>query len=347
MKKLIALALLLLWRGGVAWAQEEPVAIDGIVARVNKDIITLSAYRRAQQDLRMQLQQELTGQPLEDEYQRGLKELLQNLIDTQLLVQKADELAINVEAQINEYLIKLAEQNSFPPSKIDEMLQKMGFDPDQARQMIRMRFLREAVIGREVYPRVFQNIFDKDSEAFYREHLDVFTEPAAVKLSEIYIKISAKRPRDQAAGLMRQIQQQIKAGATFADLAKQYSDGPSAAQGGDLGWFNLDPRPELGEVQRTAIEGKQAGQITEPLELSDGFRLFHVDERREKKEKPLTPELRREINMRLAQQRAQPAIQEFLQRLRKDAYIYIADAYKPKEDAAADQPSHGQSKKQK
>lgn len=333
MKKLLVLAAFLLWSGS-AWAQEEPVVIDGIVARVNRDIITLSAYRRAQQDLWVELQQQFSGQQLEEQYRRGLKDLLQSLIDTQLLVQKADELGINVEPHINEYLIDLAKQNNVPPSQIDEMLQKMGFDPDQARQLLRVRFLREAVIGREVYPKIFQNIFDKDVEAYYKEHLDQYTEPAAVKLSEIFIKIGGRTPA-QAEHLVRQVVEQLKAGADFASLAKQYSDGPSASQGGDLGWFNLDPRPELGEAQRKAIEGKQVGQVTDPIQFPDGIRLLRIDDRREKKEKPLTPELRREINMRIAQQRAQPAIQEYIKRLRQDAYIYIAEPYRPKEETAA------------
>jgi peptidyl-prolyl cis-trans isomerase D len=218
------------------------------------------------------------------------------------------------------------------------MLQRMGLDPDQARQLLRVRFLREAVLAREVYPKIFQNIFDKDVEAYYKEHIDHYTEPSAVKLSEIFIKVGG-RTHEQAENLVRQLIGQIKAGEDFMKLAKLYSDGPSASSGGDLGWFNLDPRPELGEAQRKAIAGKPAGQVTDPIELSDGFRILRIDERREKKEKPLAPELRREINMRIAQQRAQIAIQEYLKKLREDAYIYIAEPYRSKEETAATQPS--------
>jgi peptidyl-prolyl cis-trans isomerase SurA len=315
-----------------AWGQEEPVAVDGVVARVNRDIITLSAYRRAQQEMRSELQQQLSGQQLEEQYQRGLKDLLQQLVDTQLLVQKADELGITVEAEINSYLIEVAKQNNVPPSQIDGMLQKMGLDPDQARQMLRMRFLRERVIGREVYPKIFQNIFDKDVEAYYKEHLEQYTEPSAVKVSEILIK-NDKRGHDQAAELIQKMMVQLNGGADFAELARKHSEGPTASAGGDLGWFNLDPRPELGEVQRKAIEGKQAGQAADPFELPDGFRILRLDERREKKERPLTPELRREVSMRIAQHRAQPAIDEFIKKLRGDAFIQIAEPYRPTVEA--------------
>lgn len=336
-KKPVVLIVLLLWSGAAALAQEEAVVIDGIVARVNRDIITLSSYRRAQIDLRRELEQQgLAGQQLEEAYQQGLKDLLQSLIDTQLLVQKADELGITVEAQINEYLIELAKQNNVPPSQINDMLQRMGLDPDQARQLLRVRFLREAILGREVYPKIFQNIFDKDVEAYYKEHIDQYTEPSGVKLSEIFIKVGG-RTHDQAEALTRQLIGQIRAGEDFAKLARLHSDGPTASSGGDLGWFNLDPRPELGEVQRKAIEGKPVGQVTDPIELSDGFRIFRIDERREKKEKPLAPELRREINMRIAAQRAQLAIQEYIKKLREDAYIYIAEPYRSKEERAEKQ----------
>jgi peptidyl-prolyl cis-trans isomerase SurA len=337
MKKILLSLSFMLVATGLAYAQEEPVLVDEIVARVNKDIITLSEYRRAQRDLRDELiRAGITGAQLEEEYQRALKELLQNLIETQLLVQKADELGITVEAQINEYILRLAEQNGVPPSKADDMLRQMGLDPDQARQLLRIRFLREAVIGREVYPKVFQNIFDKDVEAYYQAHLEDYTEPSAVKLSEIFIKVGG-RTREQATTLVQELMNRLRAGENFADLARQYSDGPSARDGGNLGWFNLDPRPELGERQRQAIEGKPAGAVTDLIELSDGFRLFRIDERREKKMKPLEAELRRQITMRLAQERAQSAIKEYVDKLRQDAYVYIAEQYRPKEERAEKQ----------
>lgn len=322
MRILSTCCAVLLLAASTAFAQEEAVLIDGVCARVNQDIITLSEFRRAQQDLLTQLRQQYSGSQLEEEYQRASKELLQNLIDTQLLVQKADELGITVEADINKYLLNIAKKNNVPPSKIDEMLKQMGFDPDQARQMLRVQFLRQRVIASEVHPKIFQNIFDKDVEAYYKEHIIDYTEPAGVKLSEIFIKTDGRTP-EAARQLAEQLVQQLRAGADFAELAKKYSERPSASNGGQLGWFNLDPRPELGEAQRKAIQGKQVGEVTDPIAFPDGFLILRVDARREKKEKPLTPELRREITMKIAQQRLEPAVQEYIEQLRKDAYIEI------------------------
>lgn len=331
MYKVLLMSLLLMSFSASRYAQEEPVTVDGIVARVNRDIITLSAYRRAQEELRHELAQQFQGRELETQYQQALKQLLHSLIDTQLLVQKADELGLTVEAEINEYLIELAKQNNFAPSQIDDMLRQMNMDPDQARQLLRVRFLRERVIGREVYPRVFQNILDKDIDEFYQKNLDQFTEPAGVKLSEIFIKFDG-RTRREATQLVEQLVAQLIGGANFAELAKKYSDGPTASEGGNLGWFNLEPRPELGEIQRKAIERKQVGQVTDPIEFADGIRVLRIDERRERKVNPLTAELRRRISIFIAQQRIEPAVEEYLKKLREDAFLCIAAPYRTNDD---------------
>jgi peptidyl-prolyl cis-trans isomerase SurA len=331
-KVLMCLTLILVATGSVS-AQEEPVLVDEVVARVNKDIITLAEYRQAQRELREEIERN-NPKDLEAEYQRALKTLLQDLIDTQLLVQKADELGISVEAQINEYLVNVAQQNNVPPSKIDDMIRAMGLEPDQARQLLRIRFLREAVIGREVYPKIFANVLEKDVDQFYQKHVADYTEPSGVQLSEIFIRVDGGRTKGQAEILIKDLANRLRSGADFADLAKQHSDGPSAKDGGGLGWFNLDPRPELGERQQEAIQGKPVGAVTEPIELSDGFRLFRIDARRDKTVKPLNPELRRQITMRIAQERAQPAIKDYIEKLRKDAFVEIAEAYRSKEEGA-------------
>jgi len=312
----------------VVRAQDEPVLIDEVIARVNSDIITLSALRRAQTELRQELEQQgLKGKELEEAYNQVAKGLLQQLIDNQLLVQRANELGITVEAQVNEFILNWGKQQGIAPAKVEEALQSAGFDPDQVRQMLRNRFLREAVLSREVYPRIFQNIFDRDIEEWYQKHLEELNDPETVHLSEIFIGFEAKT-RDQAQRLVREIMEKLRAGADFGELAERYSSRPSAKQKGDIGSFILGPKRTLGDAQAKAIEGKGPGEITDPIALADGFQILKVLERSEKKVKPLNAELKRQIQMRLAQERAESAVKAYIESLRNDAYIWIAPQYR-------------------
>ncbi|MCS6818038.1 MAG: peptidyl-prolyl cis-trans isomerase [Blastocatellia bacterium] len=314
--------------------QDEPVLVDEIVARINSDIITLSALRRAQAELRQELEQQgLRGEELERAYREASKTLLQQLIDNQLLVQRANELGITVETQINEFLLNWGRQQGIPPAEVEKRLAEAGLDPDQVRQTLRLRFLREAVLAREVYSRIFQNIFDRDVEQYYQQHREEFTEPETVRLSEIFISTQG-RSREQALAIVREIQEKLKAGADFGDLAVQYSARPSARNKGDIGTFTLGPRRTLGDAQAKAIEGLKVGDVSPPIELPDGFQLLKVTERQEARVRPLDAELKRQIQMRLAQQRAEGAIREYIETLRRDAYIWIAPAYREQYAAA-------------
>lgn len=331
-------ALVWLWVPPLARSQDEPVLVDEIVARINNDIITLSALRRAQAELRQELaEQGLTGEQLERAYQEASKTLLQQLIDNQLLVQRANELGITVEAQINEFLLNWGRQQGIPPAEVEKRLAEAGLDPDQVRQTLRLRFLREAVLAREVYSRIFQNIFDRDIEQYYQQHLEEFTEPETVHLSEIFISTQG-RSRDQALAIVREIQEKLRAGADFGELAAQYSARPSARNKGDIGTFTLGPRRTLGDAQAKAVEALKPGEVSPPIELPEGFQLLKVLDRQGPRVRPLDAELKRQIQMRLAQQRAEVAVREYLETLRRDAYIWIAPAYREHYAAAETSP---------
>lgn len=308
--------------------QEERVLIDEVIARVNSDIITLSTYRRAQTEIRQELEQSgLTGQQLEQAYQQATKHLLQQLIDNQLLVQKANELGINVETQINEFILNWCRQQNIAPADCERRMSEAGLDPDQVRQTLRMRFQREAVLSREVYSRIFQNIFDRDVEEYYQKHLDEFTEPETVRLSEIFIPFT-ERTRAQAEQTVRDLLQRLRNGADFGELAERYSSRPSAKMKGDIGTFTLGPQRTLGDVQAKAIEGKKVGEVTDPIEFSDGFQILKVTDRKERALKPLDAELKRRIQMRIVQERAESAVTAYIENLRKDAYIWVAADYR-------------------
>ncbi len=330
---LISLLALLLSLSGSLRAQEE-VLVDQVIARVNSDIITLSGYRRAQIERRQEFEQQgVTGKALEEAYEKALPGLIQEMIDTQLLVQRASDLSINVEADINKYIIEMTQGQGLPASKADEFLKGIGLDPDQARQMLRTRFLREAVINREVYANVFQGIFDREVDEFYQKHQEDFADPETVKLGEVFVGIRG-RSREEARALSTQLTAQLRGGAELAAVAKDHSDRPSREHGGDIGTFRLSPVPELAPLQANAIAGLKAGEIGEPIELPDGFLILKVVERKPKVIKTMDDELRRQIKFRIARDRAQPAVLAYIERLRENAYICIVDEYRPKGSTA-------------
>jgi peptidyl-prolyl cis-trans isomerase SurA len=116
---------------------------------------------------------------------------------------------------------------------------------------------------------------------------------------------------------------QIHDGAAFEDIAKKYSDGPSAADGGNLGTF------ERGKLAKT-IEDKtfalKSGEVTDVIQTKQGFVILKVDEHQQAGIPPLKDALPH-IQDALYYQKLQPALRAYLTKLREDAYIKYADGY--------------------
>jgi len=116
---------------------------------------------------------------------------------------------------------------------------------------------------------------------------------------------------------------QIRDGAAFEDISKKYSDGPSAADGGNLGTF------ERGKLAKS-IEDKtfalKTGEVTDVIQTKQGFVILKVDEHQQAGIPPLKDALPH-IQDALYYQKLQPALRAYLTKLREDAYIKYAEGY--------------------
>ena len=116
---------------------------------------------------------------------------------------------------------------------------------------------------------------------------------------------------------------QIKKGASFDDLAKKQSDGPSAAQGGDLSYFK---RGVLAKELEDRVFALKAGEVTDVIRTKQGFVILKVTEH-QKAGIPTLKEVEPRIQDALYMQRLQPALRAYLTKLREEAFIDIKPGY--------------------
>jgi parvulin-like peptidyl-prolyl isomerase len=343
MKTFKALALLgvALLTGGVARAQEgELKVVDEVVARVNSDFIMLSAYKRAQQDLLEDLKQRgLSGAELEKQFNETKAVILDMMIDQQLLVQRAKDLSIDVEPQINEQLLRVMNENKF--KSLEELAEKMreaGIDIDEVRRNLRMRFLTDFVKNREVYGKIYRELTEKEKREFYEKHKQFFAVPGEVTLSRIFIAFG-KEP-EQALARAREVATQARSGAAdFAALAQRHSEEELGKKGGVVGTIKI---PDLSNEVRAAIEQAKAGTVTDPIKLDTGYAIFRIDQRKEPVTKPFEErEVQDEVGQRLTYERGNAQMEAYLEKLRNEAFIEIA----PKYQLAASKIKSGQIKR--
>lgn len=132
----------------------------------------------------------------------------------------------------------------------------------------------------------------------------------------ILIKVSKVVTDEQARTRLEQLRQRIEMGESFADLAKRYSEDVSAPQGGDLGW--LTPGETVPAFQQ-AMDALQPGQISQPVHSPFGWHLIQVEERRTKN---MEEEYKRmQARQILFQRRAEPAFEDWLNKLHGEAFI--------------------------
>ena len=171
-----------------AQAQEAEL-VNEIVARVNNDIVTrvdyLNALRDFKEELTRQLQQAgKSDAEINAEFERQKPTVLNYIIEDLLLEQKAKELNIDVEAEVNQQMAEIAKENGQPSVlAFENELKKQGLDPETARGTLRRRLQQQYVIQREVLQPIYQRLSEKEKREFYDKHKDGFTTPGEVTIS--------------------------------------------------------------------------------------------------------------------------------------------------------------------
>jgi len=309
---------------GAVFAQEgEATLVDEVIARVNAGVIMRSAFESAQKDVLEELKKQgLKGEELEKKFAEWKPRILDELINNQLLAQRAKDLSINVDAQVNQQLLRMMKENNCESLEcLGQKMRDAGFDIDEVKRAMGDNFSKDAVLGREVYGRVYNQLTEKDKRDAYEKNKQFFTEPGEVTLSRIFIALG-KDP-NQTLERAKELVIQARGGvADFGSLAQRYSEEPLGKDGGKLG-PSIKISDLAGEV-KAAVENQPKGTVTDPVKLENGYYIFRIDELKEPVLMPYDDEkVQDAIGRYLVGQRAEKEIEGYLTRLRDEAFIEI------------------------
>ena len=155
--------------------------------------------------------------------------------------------------------------------------------------------------------------------AYYYSHPQEFYTPKTVRFSVLQLKPSPDMNIENIRWRIAEITDKIRAGEEFALLVQKYSQGPNAEKGGDMGYM---PADDIIKEISDALSGMTEGEISGAIKTSTGFYIVKLIEKKEAKTKTLT-EVTDAIRERLFQREAELTLREFVNKLRKDAYIKI------------------------
>ena len=299
--------------------------VEEIVARVNSQIITRSQYQREQQTLKDEAQQQDPAHAAEIAAD-GSKDVLRGLIDRELLLEKGKELDINADAEVIKKLDELRKQMKLDSLEdLEKAAQAQGVSFEDFKQNMRTDIITQQVIQREVGGHI--NISKDEEDAFYEKHKADLERPEAIKLSEILVSTDAAGDDPQklaaAEAKANDLLKQIRAGTSFEEIAKKNSQGLSAAQGGELGYFE---RGKLAKQLEDLTFGMKKDQVSDVVRTKQGFVILKVTDH-VAAGIPAKSEIESRLQEAVYMQKLQPALREYLTKLREQAFIKIAAGY--------------------
>ena len=326
--------------------------VEEIIARVNNSIITRSDFERSKTQLKDEAKQQDPNAP-EKEYADKEKDVLRDLIDQQLLIDKGKDLGLTADTELIKKLDEMRKQMNLESlDDLEKAAQAQGVSYEDFKQNLRNQIITQQVIGREVGGHL--SISKEEEQKFYDEHKSEMEQPEQIRLSEILVSTSKPssitpindpaappaatdgKPADVTAPLAPAVdaaaaaeakalalKDQIQKGASFEDVAKKNSDGPTAGQGGDLQYFK---RGTLSKELEDRTFAMKAGEITDPIRTKQGWVILKVTEHTAAGV-PTLKQVEPRIQDALYYQKLQPALRAYLKKLREEAFIDVRQGY--------------------
>jgi len=299
--------------------------VEEIVARVNNQVITRSAYQHEQQQLTDEAKQQDPTRA-DQVAAQGSKDVLRGLIDRELLLQKGKDLDITADAELIKKLDEMRKQMKLASmDDLEKAAEAQGISFEDFKQNMRTEIITQQVIQREVGGRI--NVGKDEEQKFYEQHKSDMERPEAVKLSEILVSTepAGDDPQKLAAAEAKanDLLKQIRAGASFEDIAKKQSQGLSAAEGGELGYFE---RGKLAKQLEDVTFAMKKDQVSDVIRTKQGFVILKVTDH-QSAGIPSFAEIEPRLQEAVYMQKLQPALRAYLTKLREEAYIDIKQGY--------------------
>jgi peptidyl-prolyl cis-trans isomerase SurA len=299
--------------------------VEKIVARVNDQLITYSEFQKRLEGAKPP---QGTTDPMKVKI-----ELLDDIIKEKLLAERAKEMQVSAtDAEVEEAVERVKRQyNLATDAEFDAALAQSKMTRDELKKQMRDTITLQKVVGRDVTSKLdisedmLRLEYERQKEKLYRV-------PEQARIAEIVIRFPANDPagRDRAAARVEEIRQKLVAGTSFADLAKQYSEGNARERGGDLGSVS---QGELLPALDAAVFSPPQQEYPPPVLLPTSIHLYHVTDRKPagfKRFEDVSEDLRKRINENLYERK----FTEYMDHLRREAFVKIYDADLAKAEAA-------------
>ena len=291
--------------------------VEQIVVRVNDRLITQSEF-----DKRLAIAARAPNHPTDAaELERSV---LEDLIREKLLEERAKEMSVSAtDEEVDAAVARVkAQYNLTTDAEFDAALAQSGMTRDELKRQMRQSITLQKVVGRDVASQL-QLTDDQLRLEYERKKDQYYAVPESAHVAEIVLKFPPgdAEARQKAVERIEAIRAGLKAGGTvsFAEIAKQDSEGSTKDRGGDLGTVS---KGELVEALDAAIFVTPPDEYPAPALMSDSIHLFRVTDRKGSGFKPFT-EVKEDLRKRIQDDLYEKRFTEYMDKLRRDAFVKI------------------------
>ena len=315
---MVIVGLVLTWVAIPAFAEETQPSEDK-VALVNGSVVSRVTFDREMSGVRQRFSS--MGKPISPSQLQELeKKVLDNLINIELLYQQSRKVGTKVdEAEVSAQLETLKKR--FPTeAEFKNAINKMKLTETVMKSQIRrgitiQRFLDKKTLGKV-------EVTEEEIKAYYDSHTNFFKKPGQVRASHILIKVEPganEKDKAKARKKIEKIRQRLVKGEDFGALAKEFSQCPSSAKGGDLNYFG---RRQMAKPFEDAAFALKVGELSDVVETRFGYHLIKVTDK-----KPASTysykDVKNRIRKNLVREKTRIEVSNYVQELKKAAKIEI------------------------
>ena len=294
---------------------------DRIVAVVNDEVITLSELNNAFEPYRERFTANYQGPDREKALGETKTTLLNRMIDNLLMEQESRKTGITVRSEeVTDAIKDMQKQQKISPDEFRKTLQREGMTLDAYRKDIGDQLVRLKLIRRDIKSKVA--VTDEEIGEYYRKHREDYDGKEAVRIRQILLLLP-KEENPAAKEKLRAdadaIHKRLLNGEPFELLSAKFSQGPAAAEGGDIGY--IEKGMIHSEVEDAAFS-LPLNQISGVIESPVGFHIIQVVDRRGAGLKAIE-NVREEIRDKIDREKMEKKFGEWLVELRKKSHIEI------------------------
>jgi peptidyl-prolyl cis-trans isomerase SurA len=247
--------------------------LDGVAAIVNEGVVLKSQLTSQIDTINVRAAEQNMQLPPPDILE---EQILERLIMAEIQLQRADRIGLEIsDEMLNRQIASIAQGNNIPFEEMPRLLAQDGIDYAEFRRSLREEItieqLRRIEVGQSI------NVSEREIEQCIADLEGNVVANSEYELSHILLAMPEAASSEEVAetqALANQIYAQLENGADFRQLAARYSAGPTALEGGSLGWLDGQQVPTLfAEV----LQDMAAGDVAPPIRAASSFHIVRVD----------------------------------------------------------------------